>query len=119
MKFISKHIEISDEEFGCTITFSESENDIDSMDTEKYLLLQRTYPEDEYEEDYYYIESSDFDKSGELENFSIDLSASNFNLSTETDTYEINFELTTEKYELLKQTLTKLCNGNGQLNFKN
>lgn len=118
MKFNSKHIEISDEEFGCTITFSESENDIDSKDSEKYLLLQRTYPEDEYEEDYYYIESSDFDKSGELENFSIELSTNKFNLSTETSAFEINFDLNTEKYELLKQTLIKLCNGNGEINFR-
>jgi hypothetical protein len=119
MNFTSKHIEISDEELGCTITFSEKENNLDSMNSEKYLLLQRTYPEDDYEDDYYYIESSDFEKSGELENFSIELSPNKFNLSTETSAYEINFELTTEKYELLKQTLTKLCNENGQINFRN
>lgn len=61
---------IQDEEFGCTITFSDSRSADDQFKSmeeimnsdEKYLLIQRTYPEDDYDADYYYIESSESDE---------------------------------------------------------
>jgi hypothetical protein len=61
---------IQDEELGCTITFSDSRSADDQFKSmeeimnseEKYLLIQRTYPEDDYDVDYYYIESSESDK---------------------------------------------------------
>ena len=61
---------IQDEELGCTITFSDSRSADDQFKSmeeimnseEKYLLIQRTYPEDDYDADYYYIESSESDE---------------------------------------------------------
>ncbi len=58
---------INDEEFGCTVTFSDSRSADDQFKTEeeimnsveKYLLIQRTYAEDEHDTEYYHIESSE------------------------------------------------------------
>ena len=60
---------IQDEELGCTVTFSDSRSADDQFKTEeelinsdeKYLLIQRTYAEDEYDEENFYIESSESD----------------------------------------------------------
>jgi hypothetical protein len=69
---------IHDEEFGCTVTFSDSRSADDQFKTEeeimnsveKYLLIQRTYAEDEYDTEYYHIESSEsnegFDSSEKI-----------------------------------------------------
>ncbi len=66
--FICKQLSITDDaDFGCTIEFSDS-IDTDSKDiqeilnsSEKYLMIQRSYPEDEYENDWYTIETSESD----------------------------------------------------------
>ena len=58
---------IQNEEFGCTVTFSDSKSADDQFKTEdeimnsndKYLLIQRTYAEDEYDKENYHIESSE------------------------------------------------------------
>jgi hypothetical protein len=58
---------IQDEELGCTVTFSDSRSADDQFKTEeeimnsieKYLLIQRTYAEDEYDKENYHIESSE------------------------------------------------------------
>jgi hypothetical protein len=58
---------IQNEEFGCTVTFSDSKSADDQFKTEeeimnsneKYLLIQRTYAEDEYDKEHYHIESSE------------------------------------------------------------
>ena len=85
MKIECKRLSISDDEFGLEITFYEKEKgeDPESLDYDNisevinsigpYFLLQRSYPEDEFERDYYYIELSDFDGSGELKEFTITL----------------------------------------------
>ena len=69
MNFQCKELIIEDEEFGCTITFSDtniSENQFKTVEEimtsdEKYLLIQRTYPEDDYDIDNYHIETSEND----------------------------------------------------------
>ncbi len=69
MNFQCKELTISDEEFGCTVTFSDSKSFDDQFKTveeimnseEKYLLIQRTYPEDDNDVDNYHIESSETD----------------------------------------------------------
>lgn len=80
MNFVCKEISINDEEFGCTVTLSEKEdNGFDYEETVEeimnatyqYLMLQKTYGEDEFEEDYYYIESRDGKNTGELQDFDI------------------------------------------------
>ncbi len=69
MNFQCEEFTISDEDLGCTITFSDSKSSDDQFKSveelmnseEKYLLIQRTYPEDTYESDYYYLETSETD----------------------------------------------------------
>jgi hypothetical protein len=127
MKFICKEIQMENQEFGCTITFSENmDNDIceekltfdeiiDSIGT--YIMLQRTYAEDELEEDYCYFESSDPEKSGELENFEINLSRNQFVLNFEKEVYEIELNLETKIFEKLKENLKIITCAKGQLIF--
>ncbi len=61
--FICKTLSITDDpDFGCTVEFSDSiDNENENIDyiidnTEKYLLIQRSYPEDIDEIDWYFIE---------------------------------------------------------------
>src|SRR6266487_6167807 len=127
MKFNCKEISISDEEFGCTLTLSEKEDNgaseigmtIDEIiaSNGQYLLLQRTYPEDEFESDYYYIETSDPDKSGELKDFSIHLYRTQFLMSYDNETFEITINANNQEFESLKKILGKLTNNKGQLIF--
>ena len=127
MKFICKEIEIENQEFGCTITFSENVDNgiceekltfdeiIDSIGT--YIILQRTQVEDEFEEDYCYFESSDPEKSGELEQFEIILSRNQFVLNFEKEVYEIQLKLDNKKFEKLKENLKIISYEKGQLIF--
>jgi hypothetical protein len=64
--FICKNLSITDDpNFGCTVEFSETLDDekenVDDIinSTEKYLLIQRSYPEDIDEIDWYTVESSE------------------------------------------------------------
>jgi len=71
MSFTCIELGITDDpDFGCTITLSDTKNkkyaEFQILDhvidfKEKYLLIQRSYPEARYENDYYYIESSETD----------------------------------------------------------
>jgi hypothetical protein len=127
MKFICNEIQMGNQEFGCTITFSENMNNgiseekltfdeiIDSIGT--YIMLQRTYSEDEFEEDYCYLESSDPEKSGEIENFEINLSRNQFVLNFEKEVYEIELNLDTKIFEKLKENLKIITCEKGQLIF--
>ena len=124
VKFKSHRISISDEELGCTITFYEKEKEsytensnvqktINSIGT--YLMLQRTYPEDEFETDYYYIELSDFEKSGELSNFKIELNKNKFGIVWESEKAEIELSISELDFEKLKEALRIITNDIGQL----
>ncbi len=125
MKFNCKEISISDEEFGCTVSFSEKK-DTDTTQTDikideiiastgQYILLQRTYPEDEFESDYYYMETSNSDKSGELKDFSIDLYRGQFLMTYDNELFEININPNDQEFGDLKKALEKLTNNRGQL----
>lgn len=128
MNFVCKEISISDEEFGCTVTFSEKEeeNDFENQKTVdeimnsigQYVMLQRTYGEDEFEEDYYYFETSDFEKSGELDDFEIILTESNFILTIENDKYEIQIHPDRQIFDDLKSVLSKITESKGKLNIQ-
>jgi hypothetical protein len=127
MKFDCKEISISDEELGCILTFSEKDDGIAQMNmtTEElmnssgqYLMLQRTYSEDKFEKDYYYLETSDFEKnSGELNDFTIDLFRSQFIMIRDNETFQINIKVDDQKFENLKRIIKKIINKKGQLNF--
>lgn len=128
MKFECKKISIVDEEFGCTLTLSENEDDNDfekqlTVDeiinsVGQYIMLQRTYAEDEFENDYYYFETSDFDKSGELDEFEITLTENNFILKTENEKYEIQIHPDRQTFDDLKNILIKITESNGKLNIQ-
>jgi hypothetical protein len=127
MKFRCKEISINDEELGCTITFSENIENEESVENKtideimnsigQYITLQRTYPENKHERDYYYFESSDFEKSGELKNFKIDISPNQFSMNLDDEVYEIEIGVTKIKFEEIKQVLSKIANGRGQINL--
>ncbi|HKJ42021.1 MAG TPA: hypothetical protein VKA27_07990 [Sunxiuqinia sp.] len=70
MNFECKQLKIIDDpDFGCTIEFNDTvevyrenmtiEELINSVG--KYLMIQRSYPEDEFENDWYHIETSEAD----------------------------------------------------------
>jgi hypothetical protein len=107
MNFKCKELSISNEPLGCTITFSDSieqefykTHKYDEInENEKYLMLQRAYPEDEFEKDYYTIELSDFDKSGELKEFRIELDRRKFKIEWNSLTAEIELEINKNEYE--------------------
>src|SRR3990170_8037403 len=112
MKFDCKEITISDEEFGCTLTLSEKEGTkvseigktIDEIMTSSghYILLQRTYPEDEFESDYYYLETTIPGKSGELEDFCINLYRKQFLMTYDNEIIEIGLDICGKEVEGLK-----------------
>ena len=126
MGFECKEISINDEEFGCTVSLSDKEEEnnytgeqtvneiMDSLG--QYVMLQRTYAEDEFEEDYYYFETNDFDKSGELNDFEIFLTETEFTLTVENDKYEIQIDLDRQVFNDLKNALLKITEHKGKLN---
>ena len=125
MKFNCLEISITEEEFGCKISLSDTieENDFEKeqsideiMDSlGQYIMIQRTYAEDEFEEDYYYFETSDQGKSGELNDFEITLSKNNVFLKIENDTYEIQINATEEEFNELKDALKTITYKKGKL----
>ena len=118
MKFNCKEISINDEAFGCTLTFSEKIEDgkaqakmtieelMNSMG--QYVMLQRTYAEDEFEKDYYYIETNDPDKCGDLKNFKITLSRTKFLMTYDNELFEITINVDNQQFENLKKAIEKI-----------
>ncbi len=127
MKFDCKEISINDEEFGCTLTYSEKkesvyeEQHVETKDIAnfhgQYLLLQRTYPEDDFEDDYYTVELSDFDKSYELDSFTMDLYRTKFLMTFNSEFIEINIEVNDIEFENLKRIILQITNSKGEVNF--
>ena len=125
MKFTCQEISIGNEEFGCTISLSDTieENDFEkelSIDEimeslGQYIMIQRTYAEDEFEEDYYYFETSDYEKSGELNDFEIILNKNKFILRTEKDTYDIEINANEEEFKELEEALKTITYRKGKL----
>ncbi len=126
MKFDCKKISISDEGFGCTLTLSDEEDnrDFENMTTEElmnsseqYILLQRTYQENEFEKDNYYIETSVPNKIGRLEEFSIDLFRTQFVMTWDNEIFKIDINVDDKIFENLKRILIKITNKKGQVIF--
>jgi hypothetical protein len=126
MNFSCKELMIDNSDFGLTVSFSDT---IDSGDEDKsfdeiinslgqYLMFQRTYAEDEFETDYYYIELSDSDKSGELDNFSVDLYKNKFHMKYGDLTIEIDLSIDDSKFNELKIALTEVLNDKGILTLR-
>ena len=129
MKFNCKEIEIENEDFGYTLTFNEHETDYEvemnkspkelMNSTQKYILLQRTYSEDDFDNDYYYFEPSDFDKACELKDFIINLFRTRFELTLNGDFYQVQLNADDQKFQQLKLALQTITNGTGTLIIHN
>ena len=124
MNFKCNRISISDETLGCTITFYEKEKEeifedrsiheiVNSIGT--YLLIQRTYPEDEYENDYYYIEMNDDEKCGELTEFKIELNRDKIKIEWDSEKSIIELNIDKVEYEKLKDALKIITLNKGEL----
>jgi len=128
MKLDCKEISINEGELGCEVTFSESEefgsenenmsfNEIiDSIG--RYLLLQRTYPEDEFDSDNYYFETHDENLCGDLEDFEIVLSRRCFELKFDSEIIEISINPSDKEFADLMHILPILINEQGNLTIK-
>ena len=128
MKFDCKEISINDEELGCQVNFSENKNlgaKSENMTTEEilnsigsYLLLQRSYPEEYFENDNYYYETHDENLCGDLEDFEIVLSRHYFELKLPIGHIEISITPTEKEFIELKKILPILTNKKGKLIIK-
>ena len=114
MNFQCKELTISDEELGCTIIFSDSKSADDQFKTideimnseEKYLLIQKTYPEDDFEHSYYHIESSESDTELDFEDkMIVRLNRDKFEISWSGDQLKIGLDLTNRELIDLKEIL--------------
>lgn len=134
MKFICQDISINDEPFGCTVSLSENRDEFNEENAKKlakispsevvesigrYILIQRSYPEDEFEKDYYYFEASDDTKSGDLENFKIELYPTKFLMYRDNEIFDIDIKPTKKELASLKIALKKIVNDRGELLIHN
>ena len=124
MKLDCKEISISDDEFGCTIEFKQEKEDEFNIEKsvkeimnslQPYIMLQRTYGEDDFEEDFYYFETIDFDKSGELKDFTIEIYRTRILINYNSEIFEINININNIEFENLKIALKRIANKDGQL----
>lgn len=113
--FICKNLSITDDpDFGCTVEFSDSlENKTEEIDdiinsTEKYLLIQRSYPEDIDEIDWYTVETSENETElNQKDKIIIKIKRSLFEISWSGSKLIIGLELGDSEYNKLKKTLQK------------
>lgn len=125
MKFNCKEISINDEDFGCQILFTEnaesgSESGKISINetmesTEKYLLIQRSYSEDDYESGNSYYETHDENLCGDFDDFELELSRQFLVLKFPTEIIEISILPTEKEFAELKTLLPILTNKKGKL----
>lgn len=124
MNFNGNFLSISDEEFGCTLSIYENEekeydgDDEEEEDEGNYLLLQRTYAEDDSEKDYQYIESNIEGISGDNKNVEIEINPSKLSLSNPKMKIEIILSKTLKnKFEDLKNALQKIGKNTWKINI--
>jgi len=112
MNFQCEELSLSDDELGFTITFSDSKSSDDQFKTveeilnsqEKYLLIQRTYPEDEFDFGYYYIESSETETEfNSRDKMIVRLSQDKFKIDWSNAHVEIGLNLSEIEYKELKE----------------
>lgn len=114
INFKCEELLIEDEELGCTITFSDTKISEDKFKTvekimnseEKYLLIQRTYPEDEYDSDNYYLESSEIDTefdSGSI--MTVTMDQERFDINWPEGHLQIGLDLTKKQIKTLQEIL--------------
>jgi hypothetical protein len=127
MKIDCKRINIEDNEFLVSLSFYEKEEE-DTYESAKditaenvmdflgvFISINRSYAEDEFDSDYYYLEVSEFEKSTELEDFTIDLFRNKLSLNCNNELFEINFTVNDLLFNDLKNSLIKVCFKKGNL----
>jgi hypothetical protein len=125
MKFDCKEISISDEELGCQVTFSEIPDvgaAIENMSLKefkesigKYLLLQRFFPEDDFDSDNLYFETHDENLCGDIDDLKISLSKHSLKLSLDSEIIDISINPTEDEFSELKRVLPIIINNHGEL----
>lgn len=121
MNFNCKEITITDETFGCSITFSENEKfknlKIEDFKNNQgqYVMLLRKYAEDEIEENFYYLETNDPLKSCELNQFMINIYRTKISITYEKDDVDISIDVDELEFEEVKNSIKKIVNKKGQL----
>ena len=130
MKIECKRLSISEEELGLQIVFysNEKEEDPESLDYSNitevvnsigpYLMIQRSYPEDEFEKDYYYIELTDFDESGDLKEFVFTLTGKKLKIKWEKNSVEIELNIDEKEIEDLIEALNIFTQIDGKFNIE-
>ena len=127
MKIDSKRINIQDNEFLVSLTFYEkeeeetnesaknitTENVMDSLG--EFISISRSYAEDKFDSDYYYLEVSDLEKSTELKEFTVDLFRNKLTLNCNNELFEINFAVNDLLFNDLKNSLINLSFKKGHL----
>ena len=131
MKIECNRIEVSEDDLGLEIEFLENkyEEDPESLDYNNiteiinsigpYLLIQRSYPEDEFESDYYYIESNRFDNSGEFKKFTFTLKKRNLKINWGNNIAEIELKVVEKDIEMLIKALQTFTQIDGILIINN
>ncbi len=125
MKLNCIEIRINDEEFGCQVTFSEKKDlgaESENMSVNeiiesigRYLLLQRSYSEDDFDNDYIYYETQDENFAGKLTDYEMVLSKKCFELKFKHGKIEVLINPTEKEYSKLKEMLPILINNNEKL----
>ena len=125
MKINCIEISINDEELGCQVTFSEKKDlgeETANMSIQeiiesigKYLLLQRSYPEDDFASGNYYFETHDENLCGDLVDCEMMLSKTRFELKILNETIVVAINPTEKEYTQLKKILPILTDKEGEL----
>ena len=125
MKLNCIEISINDDDLGCQVTFSENKRlgektanmsvseIIESIG--RYLLLQRSYPEDEFDSNNYYFETHNENLCGDLTDYQMILSRTFFELEIQSEKIEVSINPTEKEFNELKKVLSLLTNKNGNL----
>lgn len=118
MNFICKQLTISDDaDFGCTIIFSDTVNEgyqenqslSDLMNPkDKYFLVQRSYPEDFDEDDFYYVETTESEiELSYKDKLCIELNPDRVEIRMAYDVITIGLHLEPEEYKGLRKIINK------------
>jgi hypothetical protein len=118
MNFICKQLTISDDaDFGCTIIFSDTVNEgyqenqslSDLMNPkDKYFLVQRSYPEDFDEDDFYHVETTESEiELSYKDKLCFELNPDRVEIRMAYDVITIGLHLEPEEYKGLRKIINK------------
>ena len=120
MNFECKQLNITDDpDFGCSIEFNDTIDDYDVKQTmeellnptSRYLLIQRSYPEDEFDNDWYTIESSETDiEINQKDKTYIKLNQNKFEIYYSGVTMIVGLNLSAKEYSKLDKVLVTRFN---------